>query len=94
MLSIIVTNFKELNVYEVPCMGFPDDVSAEDLINFVIEVQNKNGMAVLIFHGVGGDYLKVSAEAHSRLIQYLKKADEIWVTTFDESLGYVTKNVK
>lgn len=92
--SPIITNFKELDVYEVPCMGFPDDVPAEDIINFVKEVQKKNGMAVLIFHGVGGDYLQVSAEAHSRLIRYLKSNDDIWVTTFEEGLDYATERIK
>src|SRR5690606_17800897 len=40
--SPIITDFKALNMYEVPCMGFPDDVAAEDLIKFVKEVQKKN----------------------------------------------------
>lgn len=92
--SPIMTNFKDLDVYEVPCMGFPDDVPAEDLINFVKEVQRKNGMAVLIFHGVGGDYLQVSADAHSKLIEYLKDTEEIWVTTFEEGLDYVTNKIE
>jgi hypothetical protein len=38
---------------------------------------------VIVFHGVGGDYLNVSADAHRQLVEYLKAHEkEIWTTTF------------
>jgi hypothetical protein len=44
-----------------------------------------------MFHGVGGDYLKVSAEAHEKLLRYLADhKKEIWIGTFQEVMDYVT----
>lgn len=87
----IITDFKNLHPLNVPCRGFSTNGPASEIIDFVKEVQKKNGMAVLIFHGVGGDYLEVSASAHQELVNYLKKnTDNIWVTTFGEAMEYVT----
>ena len=34
------------------------------------------------FHGVGGDYLKISADAPTQLVQYLRDHQDLfWVTT-------------
>jgi hypothetical protein len=36
-----------------------------------------------MFHGVGGDYLTVSSQAHRGLLRYLKVHEaEIWVAPF------------
>lgn len=88
----IITDFKKLKPFDVPCMGYSAPPTAKDLIDFVKKVQEKNGMAVFIFHGVGGDYLEVSAEAHQQLINYLKEnSKNIWVPTFEQAMIYVTK---
>jgi hypothetical protein len=44
-----------------------------------------------MFHGVGGDYLSVSAEAHRGLLRYLEAhADEIWVAPFQQVMQRAT----
>jgi peptidoglycan/xylan/chitin deacetylase (PgdA/CDA1 family) len=86
----ILTDFKKIDPFNVPCMGFSTNGPASEIINFVKQVQEKKAMAVLIFHGVGGDYLEVSKDAHQQLIDYLKNNKDIWVTTFEEAMTYVT----
>lgn len=50
------------------------------------------GAGVLGFHGVGGDNLKVSAEAHAQLLAYLKAhGDTIWVAPFSTVMDHVTR---
>jgi peptidoglycan/xylan/chitin deacetylase (PgdA/CDA1 family) len=93
--SPIITDFKQLDPFQVPCMGFATNAPATDLIDFVKRVQQSKGMGVFIFHGVGGDYLEVSSAAHQELVQYLKNhRQDIWVATFEEAMDYVTKHSK
>ena len=67
--------------------GFTDK-SGADMIAFVSGVLRKGGGGVIVFHGVGGDYLKVSAEAHQQLVNYLKAHEhEIWTTTFSQVMS-------
>lgn len=89
--SPIINDLEKLNYFNVPCRGFSTNAPSSDLINFVKEVQKSNALGVLIFHGVGGDYLEISAEAHHTLVQYLKKNDKIWVATFEEAMDYITR---
>lgn len=50
----------------------PFAVSIDDLISR-IELETKLGTRLLniIFHGIGGDHLTVSAKAHEQLLAYL-----------------------
>ena len=65
-----------------PSRGFPEGVTGAQLIDFAKEAEAGGGMAVYLFHGVGGDYLQVSDAAHRELIAWLAAhRSEIWVTT-------------
>ena len=78
--------------FSVPSMFFPDTVTGAELIAFVEAATKRGGLGVMGFHGVGGDYLTVSAEAHQLLVQYLKAhQDAIWVTTFRQAMDYTQK---
>ena len=88
--SQIVTDFSNLDFFQVPSWGIPQDTPAEQLIQFVEEVKNKEGLGVMMFHGIGGDYITVSDEDHQKLLEYLNAhKSEIWVTTFSEALDYI-----
>jgi peptidoglycan-N-acetylglucosamine deacetylase len=91
-INAILTDFKKIDPYNVPCMGFSTNGPSSEILNFVKQVQEKKAMSVLIFHGVGGDYLEVSKEAHQELVNYLKNNKDIWVTTFEEAMIYISKN--
>lgn len=74
---------KVLDPMDVPCRWFDEKATGADMIAAVESAARTGGLLVLGFHGVGGDYLKVSAEAHAQLLAYLKAhADTIWVAPF------------
>jgi peptidoglycan/xylan/chitin deacetylase (PgdA/CDA1 family) len=82
---------KVLDPMDVPCRFFDEKVTGAEMIAAVESAARTGGLLVLGFHGVGGDYLKVSAEAHAQLLAYLKAhADTIWVAPFSTVMDYVT----
>lgn len=88
----VITQFSQLNKFVVPAWGFANHPEGEQLISFVKKVQRAEGMGVFMFHGVGGDYLQVSADAHKKLLQYLNdQQKDVWVATFREVMDYITK---
>lgn len=88
--NAVVTDFQALDPLHVPSYALLGNQDGDALIRFVKKVQQEGGLGVLMFHGVGGDYLEVSAEAHAKLLQYLADPkNEIWVGTFQEVMDYV-----
>ena len=76
-----------IDPFNTPGMFFPETVTGADLIAYVEDAHRRGGLAVLGFHGVGGDYLKVSAEAHQQLVTYLHDhRDVFWVATFRQAM--------
>lgn len=46
-------------------------------------------MGIIMFHGIGGDYITTISAAHQQLLDYLKEnRKDIWVATFQEALDY------
>jgi hypothetical protein len=89
--SAVITDFKTIDKLRVPSYGLNGGETGDQLIAFVKKVQERGGMGVIMFHGVGGDYITISAEAHQQLLDYLKKNEaEIWVTTFQQAMDYAT----
>jgi peptidoglycan/xylan/chitin deacetylase (PgdA/CDA1 family) len=79
----------KMDPMHIPARGFPDGVTGAELIDFVKQAEAGGGMGVILFHGVGGDYLQVSDAAHRELIDWLKAhRSEIWVTTFKSALDW------
>lgn len=91
-VDAVITDFKKLDPLQVPSYGLEDDTPAEKLIAFVKIVERKGGMGVFMFHGIGGDFITTSVEAHKALLEYLaKNKKDIWVTTFKQAMDYVAK---
>ena len=90
----IVSDFQALNLARVPTISTRAGWSGEKLISYVQEALDKNGMVVFIFHGVGGDYMKVEAEDHQELVDFLANHPEIWVGTFTEVLDHIAPQIK
>ncbi|MCI4592556.1 polysaccharide deacetylase family protein [Sphingobium sp. BYY-5] len=73
----------------IPSRGFDEGVTGAQLIDFAKQAQAGGGMAVYLFHGVGGDYLQVSDAAHRELIAWLAAhRSEVWVTTLQGALDW------
>jgi len=68
--------------------GFVDK-SGGEMIAWVESVVRDGKAGVIVFHGVGGDYLNVSGDAHRQLVEYLKAHEkEIWTTTFSNVMSH------
>ncbi|PVM90986.1 polysaccharide deacetylase family protein [Caulobacter endophyticus] len=77
------------DLMHVPARGFPDGVTGPQLIDFAKSAAAGGGMAVFLFHGVGGDYLQVSNPAHQELLAWLKaNPKEVWVAPLQEVLDW------
>jgi len=75
------------DIMHVPARGFPDTVTGPELIAYAEEARRGGGMAVFLFHGVGGDYLQVSDSAHRELLAWLAAyREELWVTTLADAV--------
>jgi len=84
---------KVLDPMDVPCRWFDEKTTGAEMIAAVESAARNGDLLVLGFHGVGGDYLRVSAEAHAQLLAYLKEhADTIWVAPFSTVMDYAASH--
>jgi|SRR5665213_2116401 len=91
----MITDFKKLDPLLVPSWGVSEKTSGVKLIAFVKKVEEAGGMGIFMFHGIGGDYLTTSADAHKELVQYLQQhRADILVMTFQQAMDYVTEASK
>ena len=78
------------DLYDVPAVDGARPFGA--LRSWVDDSEAAGAWLVFVFHGVGGDYLSVSAEAHQALVDYLKSAGSlVWVAPFGEQAAWVKK---
>ena len=87
-----ITILKDFEPGKVPCFPYLERFGGADvMIEHIKEVVKAGGVGVLLFHGVGADYIKISAEEHRRIMDYLAQHSEIWVGTMSEVLDFVTQ---
>ena len=73
----------------------PSDVTGDQLIDMVKAAAGNGSMVNFTFHGIGGDYLAVSKEAHEELLKYLAANKSIyWTDTFINIMKYVKQQQK
>jgi peptidoglycan/xylan/chitin deacetylase (PgdA/CDA1 family) len=70
----------------------PVGESGQELIDYV-KRNTKDGMLLnILFHGVGGDHLSVSAEAHDELLRFLAENRNIyWTDSYINIMRYVNE---
>jgi peptidoglycan-N-acetylglucosamine deacetylase len=85
----------DVDLYNLPCYGVFNQ-SGEEMIKWVKEAEKKQGLLVILFHGVGGGHtLDVSLPAHSQLLHYLKQHEkEIWIAPMVEVASYIKSRQK
>lgn len=85
----VVADMAVLDPAGVPVLA-PEGLSGAQLIAMVEEAGRKGTMVNLTFHGIGGDYLQTSSEAHDALLAWLDAhRDDYWVATFAEIMQWV-----
>ncbi|MDP2714366.1 polysaccharide deacetylase family protein [Rheinheimera sp.] len=86
----IITDMTKLNVHAVEVIA-PVGSSGAELIALVKQAAQHGTMVNFTFHGIGGDHLSVSAQAHAELLAYLAANRDIyWTDTFLNIMQYVT----
>lgn len=74
---------------QIPAHGFAEGTTGEQLIAYAQRAEAAGGLAVFLFHGVGGDHLQVSAKAHRMLIDWLNlHRRDVWTTTLGQALDW------
>jgi len=67
--------------------------SGADMVAWVKQVESAGALGIVVFHGVGGDYLSVTAEAHQRLLDYLAAhRRSIWTAPYSEVMNYAVQH--
>lgn len=85
----VTPDMRTLDPYAVS-VATPADVTGKQLIDVVKEAAAKGTMANFTFHGIGGDHLVVSRQAHEQLLKYLADNKNIyWTATFIDIMKYV-----
>ncbi len=85
----IPETMEEVNVYEVPSWCVNEN-TGQDMIAFVERAAQKGTLAVIMFHGIGANNLRVSRKAHNELLAYLAQhSDRFWVATFSDIVDYI-----
>jgi peptidoglycan/xylan/chitin deacetylase (PgdA/CDA1 family) len=92
-VNSVITDFVHLDSLRVPAFGLDDHTDAAKIIGFIKKVQEAGGMGVIMFHGIGGDYITTATDVHQAVLDYLKEnKKDIWVTTFGEAMGWAMRH--
>lgn len=68
----------------------PEGVTGAQLIRMVQDAAARGTMINFTFHGIGGDYITTSKQAHEELLAYLAThRDVYWTDTFIDIMAYV-----
>jgi len=82
-------NPPELNPLTVHGLNRTVGLDSPRLLAMMEPVLRTHQWGVFEFHGVGGDYLSISAEALEKLASYLQQHNEIWCATFGDVVRYI-----
>lgn len=79
-----------LDPFKLPGRAFTRPADAEQMIGFAEMAAKGGGMAVYVFHGVGGDYLSVTASDHRRLVEWLAAHRQTyWIATMRDVVKWI-----
>jgi len=79
-----------LDPLKLPGRAFTSPAGAEQMIGFAERAAKGGGLAVYVFHGVGGDYLSVTASDHRRLVEWLAdNRQTYWVATMRDVVKWI-----
>ena len=85
----VVPDMWTLDPSAVP-VAVPVDASGAELIALVEEAGRRGTMVNFTFHGIGGDHLAISAQAHDELLAFLAgNRDRYWTDTFRNQMRWV-----
>jgi peptidoglycan/xylan/chitin deacetylase (PgdA/CDA1 family) len=72
-----------------------ENVTGAQLIGFARKAADAGGLAVFQFHGIGGQWISVSREAHRELVAWLAaNRQAFWTDTFKQVMTHVVSEQK
>ncbi len=87
--SGVIDAMRTLDPLAVP-VAAPAGVTGKQLIAIVQRAAEQGTMVNFTFHGIGGDYLSVSSQAHEELVRYLAQHRQlVWTGTFINIMKHV-----
>ena len=87
--AAVIADMGTLDPYAVG-VTTPEGVTGAQLIALVQQAAQAGTMINFTFHGIGGDYITTSKQAHEELLAYLAKhRDVYWTDTFINIMKYV-----
>lgn len=85
----VIASMQSLDPLAVP-VAAPSGSSGAELIAIVKEAMRRGTMVNFTFHGIGGDYLSVSTQAHEELLRFLAgQRGLVWTDTFINIMKHV-----
>lgn len=85
----VVPDMRTLDRHAVP-VAVPQGSTGAELIALVEAAGRQGTMVNFTFHGIGGDHLAVSRDAHEALLAFLAAhRDRYWTATFREQMRWV-----
>lgn len=80
----ILANPATVNLYDTPGWS-GEKMTAKDWEAVVEQAKSQGAWLIIMFHGVGGDYLTEPEDAHKAFLQYLQKnSDTVWTAPFGQ----------
>jgi peptidoglycan/xylan/chitin deacetylase (PgdA/CDA1 family) len=90
----VATDVSALDPMLVPSWA-ATNVTGAQLIAFAQKALDVGGLAVFQFHGIGGEWISVSREAHQELVGWLAaNRQTVWTDTFKRVMTHVTAEQK
>ena len=81
-----------MDLMRLPGRGFTSPTAATQLVEFAEKAAKGGGLAVYVFHGVGGEYLSVTADDHRRFVEWLAAhRTTYWVATMRDVVAWIAK---
>lgn len=85
----VIDDMAAINFAAVP-VDVPAGVTGEHLIARAEQAARQGTMVNFTFHGIGGDHLAVSSEAHEQLLRHLAAHPDVyWVAPFVDIMRHV-----
>ena len=79
-----------MDMFDIPGRDFPEGTTGAQLIAYARQARDGGGLAVFVFHGIGGDYLQTSEAAHRELVTWLKaNSHDVWVAPLRDIVAWV-----
>lgn len=89
LIGGVVQDMRTLDPAATPVVA-PVGLDGAQLIALVDEAARRGTMVGFTFHGIGGDHLQTSVEAHDALLAYLDThRDVFWVDTFRNQMRWI-----